>query len=116
MFFADSVQGGESILNDDAGVAHRRSVKGILGFLFSARISDAIVQALEKLGITVTSKHSQCTHLLAPNLVRTEKFLCALANAPVILDPSWAIKSANQKTLLRALPLPACCYLFMKRL
>jgi hypothetical protein len=49
----------------------------------------------------MTTRPTQCTHLLAPHLVRTEKFLCALAAAPYILEASWATNSAAAKRLLR---------------
>jgi hypothetical protein len=49
----------------------------------------------------MTTRPTQCTHLLAPHLVRTEKFLCALATAPYILEASWATNSASAKRLLR---------------
>lgn len=42
-----------------------------------------------------------CTHLLAPHIVRTEKFLCALAKAPFILEGKWALESAAANKLLR---------------
>ena len=50
----------------------------------------------------MTSRPSECTHLLAPQLVRTEKFLCAMAVAPFILTEKWATRSAAVKKLLRA--------------
>ena len=50
----------------------------------------------------MTSRPSECTHLLAPHLVRTEKFLCALVVAPFILTEKWATQSATVKKLLRA--------------
>lgn len=50
----------------------------------------------------MTSRPSECTHLLAPQLVRTEKFLCALVVAPYILTEKWATRSAAVKKLLRA--------------
>ena len=50
----------------------------------------------------MTSRPSECTHLLAPQLVRTEKFLCALVVAPFILTEKWATRSAAAKKLLRA--------------
>lgn len=49
----------------------------------------------------MTTRPSECTHLLAPQLVRTEKFLCALVVAPFILTEKWAIQSAAVKKLLR---------------
>lgn len=57
---------------------------------------------LTRLGIKITTKPSECTHLIAPHLVRTEKFLCALAVAPYILSENWALESAAAKKILRA--------------
>jgi hypothetical protein len=48
----------------------------------------------------MTAKPAECTHLVVPHLVRTEKFLCALAVAPFILTAEWAIKSVAAKRLL----------------
>ena len=63
----------------------------------------------------MTSRPSECTHLLAPHLVRTEKFLCAMVVAPFILTEKWATRSAAVKKLLRAflfiLPRPSLMYL-----
>jgi hypothetical protein len=55
-----------------------------------------------KLGVMFTTRPSECTHLLAQGVVRTEKFLCALAMQSYILSEKWAIASANAKRLLRA--------------
>lgn len=55
-----------------------------------------------KLGVTFTTRPSECTHLLAQGVVRTEKFLCALAMQSYILSEQWAIASADAKKLLRA--------------
>ncbi|KAG6825628.1 hypothetical protein H0H92_003009 [Tricholoma furcatifolium] len=63
-------------------------------------LTDDVLKALTKLGVKITIKPSECTHLLAPHLVRTEKFLCALANAPFILTSKWATDSAAAKKLL----------------
>ncbi len=43
---------------------------------------------------------SDCTHLIAPHIVRTEKFLCALTAAPHIVTEKWATDSAAAKKLL----------------
>lgn len=50
----------------------------------------------------MTTRPSECTHLLCPHLVRTEKFLCALARAPFILSAKWGTASAAAKMLLRS--------------
>ncbi|KAF5344832.1 hypothetical protein D9756_011094 [Leucocoprinus leucothites] len=69
-------------------------------YLMTTQVTLGADVALEKLGVVMASEVSQCTHLIAPNLVRTEKFLCALASAPAVLQEAWAIKSAQVKQLL----------------
>lgn len=51
--------------------------------------------------MTVTSKPSECTHLLAVGVVRTEKFLTAVANGAHILKKEWATESAKAGKILR---------------
>ncbi|KAG6820065.1 hypothetical protein H0H93_005688 [Arthromyces matolae] len=63
-------------------------------------LSEDVVKTLTKLGVKSTTKPSECTHLIAPHLVRTEKFLCALAVAPFILNSKWAVDSAGASKLL----------------
>ncbi|KAG6853738.1 hypothetical protein C0991_001873 [Blastosporella zonata] len=63
-------------------------------------LTDDVIKTLTKLGVKITVKPSECTHLLAPHLVRTEKFLCSLAGAPFILTEKWATESAAAKKLL----------------
>ncbi|KAL8990126.1 MAG: hypothetical protein Q9177_001146 [Variospora cf. flavescens] len=40
-------------------------------------------------GILVTQDPTHCTHLAAPNLLRTRKFICALAYAPVVISSQY---------------------------
>ncbi|KAL0949407.1 hypothetical protein HGRIS_009469 [Hohenbuehelia grisea] len=63
-------------------------------------LEDDISKPLLKLGVKFTTKYSECTHLVVSHLVRTEKFLCALAMAPHIITKEWAVDSAKAKTLL----------------
>lgn len=49
----------------------------------------------------MVEKPSECTHLIAPHLVRTEKFLCAIAVNAFILKLEWATASAAANELLR---------------
>ena len=44
---------------------------------------------LRELGILVDPSAATCTHLAAPRILRTEKFVCALAHAPVILSTQY---------------------------
>ena len=41
------------------------------------------------MGILIVNDHASCTHLASPRIVRTEKFICALAHSPVILSTSF---------------------------
>ncbi|PBK74517.1 hypothetical protein ARMSODRAFT_952169 [Armillaria solidipes] len=63
-------------------------------------LSDDVLKHLLKLGVKLTTRPSECTHLLAPHVVRTEKFLCALAISPWILSPEWATDSTASNKLL----------------
>ncbi|GLB37897.1 putative regulator of Ty1 transposition protein 107 BRCT domain containing protein [Lyophyllum shimeji] len=63
-------------------------------------LSEDVIKALTKLGVKLTTRSAECTHLLAPHLVRTEKFLCALANSSFILTEKWATDSAAARKLL----------------
>ncbi|TFY50748.1 hypothetical protein EVJ58_g10905, partial [Rhodofomes roseus] len=63
-------------------------------------ISDEVSKFLKKLGVQMTTKPTECTHLVARNLVRTEKFLCAMAHAPHILNEKWLLASFSVKELL----------------
>lgn len=37
----------------------------------------------------VTQQLGNCTHLAAPSIVRTQKFICALAHAPIVLSTDF---------------------------
>lgn len=63
-------------------------------------LGEDVVKALTKLGVKMTTRPSECTHLLAAQLVRTEKFLCALSGSPFILTDKWATASVAAKKLL----------------
>ncbi|KAI4116854.1 MAG: hypothetical protein LQ345_002796 [Seirophora villosa] len=44
---------------------------------------------LREFGILVTQDPTHCTHLAAPNLLRTRKFICALAYAPMVISSDY---------------------------
>lgn len=44
---------------------------------------------MRDLGILITQDPLTCTHLAAPNLVRTKKFLCALASGPAVISTDF---------------------------
>jgi hypothetical protein len=57
-------------------------------------------QGLGRLGAKMTEKPSQCTHMIARGISRTEKFLCALPKAPFIVTEAWATDSIKAGQLL----------------
>jgi hypothetical protein len=46
-------------------------------------------------------KPDECTHLVVKTLARTEKLLCAMAVAPVVVTEKWVRDSIAAKKLLR---------------
>ena len=46
------------------------------------------------------SEGGHCTHLAAPHILRTEKFLCALAYAPIVVSLKWVQDCLNKDTIL----------------
>ncbi|KAL6718018.1 regulator of Ty1 Transposition [Lecanora helva] len=44
---------------------------------------------LREMGILVVNDYTTCTHLASPKIVRTEKFICALAHSPVIISTNF---------------------------
>ena len=41
------------------------------------------------MGILITQEPAGCTHLASPHIIRTQKFICALAHAPVVLSTDF---------------------------
>ncbi|KAI0699877.1 hypothetical protein C8T65DRAFT_580765 [Cerioporus squamosus] len=63
-------------------------------------LPDDVLKQLNKMGVKIVTKPSECTHLLVKSVVRTEKFLCAMAVAPYVLGEKWARMSAFNRKLL----------------
>lgn len=57
-------------------------------------------QKLQRLGIRLANEGGFCTHLAAAQIVRTEKFLCALAYAPVVVSLKWVEDCIAKDSLL----------------
>ena len=43
-------------------------------------------ERLRRLGILLTTDYARCTYLAAPKILRTKKFICAMAQGPTLLD------------------------------
>ncbi|OCH87294.1 hypothetical protein OBBRIDRAFT_837516 [Obba rivulosa] len=78
----------------------KKAAKAVRVMTTQVQLSDEIVKALAKLGVKMTTKPSECTHLVAKSLVRTEKFLCAMAAAPYVVNEKWVTSSIATKQLL----------------
>ncbi|BFZ60104.1 regulator of Ty1 Transposition [Saitoella coloradoensis] len=50
---------------------------------------DTKVDELTELGIDFVSTAPECTHLAAPGILRTEKFMSAIPYAPIIISTEW---------------------------
>ncbi|KAF8877711.1 hypothetical protein BD779DRAFT_1677212 [Infundibulicybe gibba] len=87
-------------LSKSSGLDQSTTKKEVKLMTTQVTLSDEVIKALGKLGVRMTMRPSECTHLIVPHLVRTEKFLCALAVVPHILTEQWALKSAAAKKLL----------------
>ena len=61
------------------------------------------LQNMKRLGVEFTTKASECTHLVARSIVRTEKFLSAMAVGPIILTEKWIHTCVSTKHLLSTL-------------
>ena len=61
-------------------------------------------QKLSRLAIKVVQEGGFCTHLAAPQILRTEKFLCALAYAPTVVSLEWVSSCIEQDTILGKIP------------
>ena len=51
---------------------------------------------LREMGILIVPDFASCTHLASPHILRTQKFICALAHAPVILSTKFVDDCLSQ--------------------
>ena len=63
------------------------------------------VKALKALGIVSTTAVDQCTHLVAKNVGRTEKFLTALAQGKIIVHEDWLQACIDANAILGMFPI-----------
>ncbi|KAK6531331.1 hypothetical protein TWF281_008142 [Arthrobotrys megalospora] len=62
-------------------------------------------RALREIGIQcIENPDAHVTHVCAPRVVRTEKFVCALARAPVIVNSHWVDECLKQRTIVDTKP------------
>ncbi|KAF3173194.1 hypothetical protein TWF788_009260 [Orbilia oligospora] len=62
-------------------------------------------RALREIGIQcIENPDAHVTHVCAPRVVRTEKFVCALARAPIIVNSNWVDECLKQKAIVDTKP------------
>ncbi|RMD40849.1 hypothetical protein DV735_g4261, partial [Chaetothyriales sp. CBS 134920] len=75
-------------------------ISGYTKWLDHPRLEDADRAKLRSLGIQVTADPSKATHLAAPHIVRTLKFVTAMAYAPVVVSTAFIDACLAQDRLL----------------
>ncbi|KAJ7287447.1 BRCT domain-containing protein [Mycena rebaudengoi] len=80
--------------------ASRKSTTNIRLMTTQISLPEKVIKTLSKLGVKITTDISECTHLVAASIVRTEKFLSTLAQGAYILSDDWASESAAANKLL----------------
>lgn len=55
---------------------------------------------LREMGILIVHDFASCTHLASPHILRTQKFICALAHAPMILSTDFVDDCLSQNKRL----------------
>ncbi|KAH8665860.1 BRCT domain-containing protein [Tricladium varicosporioides] len=67
----------------------RLMITGYSGWAPNSSKMDADKKKLRELGVHVVEDPTNCTHLAAPMMVRTKKFLCALASGPTVVTTDF---------------------------
>lgn len=74
-------------------------ISGYRRWIGHAKDETADHKKLRELGIVVTTDPSRATHLAVPSIVRTAKFVCALAYAPMIISSDFIDACLEQEEL-----------------
>ncbi|KAI1004062.1 hypothetical protein K3495_g4153 [Podosphaera aphanis] len=77
----------------------RLIITGYKKWLQNLPKENADTKKLRSVGVLVTQNTSQCTHLAAPSMVRTKKFLCALASGPVVVSTDFIDACLKEKEI-----------------
>ncbi|KAK2626096.1 hypothetical protein QTJ16_004358 [Diplocarpon rosae] len=75
----------------------RLLITGYKGWLGNIAKEEVDKKKLREIGILVVNDPLTCTHLAAPHMVRTQKFLCALATGPTIVASSFIDAGAGSR-------------------
>ncbi|KAK5956311.1 regulator of Ty1 Transposition [Knufia fluminis] len=85
---------------DSTSVQMHLLISGYKGWVGKAKKEDEDIKRLRELGIAVVDHPSKATHLAAPNILRTPKFMAAIAYAPIVLSTDYIEACLNQDEFL----------------
>lgn len=86
-------------------IAHRMMVTGDERWMNKSRKEDEDRKTLRALGVQLTHDPKDVSILVAPKILRTPKFVCALASAPLVVDTKYLDTALKQKKLLENPPI-----------
>ena len=81
-------------------VVHRMMVTGDERWVGKPKKEDEDRKTLRLLGVQLTQDPKDVDILVAPKILRTPKFVCALASAPLVVDTNYLDAALKQKKLL----------------
>ncbi|KAL8942750.1 MAG: hypothetical protein Q9216_001498 [Gyalolechia sp. 2 TL-2023] len=95
-----SSKDAEAVTDDDARIAKRPKksrqapvmrllLTGYKGWANSGKKEAEDKSRLRDIGILVTQDPTHCTYLASPSILRTKKFVCALAHAPIVISTDF---------------------------
>lgn len=82
-------------------IAHRMMVTGDERWVGKPKKEDEDKKTLRALGVQLTQDPKDVDILVAPKILRTPKFVCALASAPLVVDTTYLDAALKQKKLLQ---------------
>lgn len=80
-------------------IEHKMMVTGDDRWIGNLKKEDADKSKLRQLGVQLTQDPKDVTILVAPKILRTPKFVCALANAPLVVDSKYLDTVLKQNKL-----------------
>lgn len=81
-------------------IIHRMMVTGDERWVGKPKKEDEDRKTLRALGVQLTQDPKDVDILVAPKILRTPKFVCALASAPLVVDTKYLDAALKQKKLL----------------
>lgn len=86
-------------------VKYKMMVTGDDRWQNDSRKESADKNTLRSIGVLLTTDPKEVDILVAPKLLRTKKFICALAGAPLVVDTSFLDAALKQKKLVEDPPM-----------